>query len=540
MNLRLLSLFKNPLMRVNAFWAILSGIACAFAFPNIVYYRLNWQGSLLAWVAILPLFLIKETTVRRYVGWGFLSGCISFGLSIYWLGLMPALGPLAPGVWLILTLYLALYPAVFLGLTEWFVQHDLPRWSMTPALWVLLEFVRNYFVSGFPWVGLGYAHYQTPWLMHLVPFSGVWGLTFLTLLVNVLLFEFIQWLKPIHPKQIIPTLILVFHVSGMVLITSAILAGGWLESQRLRTIPDLSQTRVAALQGNVDQNRAWDNLYRRSTLDRFYSLAARSVAQKAELIIWPESSFPGIFNWDHELANEVKKWSRQWQISQAVASDTVDLSDVGNYRYYNSILWLNSNGMVTGKSSKIHLVPFGEYIPFKKTLLFFIQKLVPRYENGEFTPGQQRIPLLWRLRGRIIPVGGLICFESIFPQYASDLVGKGCQLLLVVTYDTWFGTTAAPAQHALFSAFRAAETDRYVVRTAATGISCVFDPTGHLLGMLPLNQADTLVHTVGLRDTTSFYVQWGPWFAWLCLIWIGIWLVWCFIRQPLKSVSKNI
>ncbi len=532
--------FSSEWLR-QGFLALAGGLMCACAFPNPFGIHLTWPGGFLAFFSLIPLALIHATSLARYAGWGFFFGFIYFGVSLVWLAVMPALGPLGPGVWLILTAYLACYPAVFMLLYHLMLRRGLPAWGIAPALWVALEYIRNYMVSGFPWVALGYAHHQNPYLMALVPFGGVWGLSFLSVFINFGLVaglrrflvksggeDKVTIARPILWGQGLVTLFLVL----------ALILGGYLEQRRLHAVQDQAQITVAALQGNIDQNQPWDGPYRRTTLDRFHALGNGAIAQNAELLIWPESSFPGIFNWDHTLANEVKLWSRQWNTQQIVASDTVDIIERGEYRYFNSMLWINLEGMVTGRISKMHLVPFGEYIPFKRTLLFFIRKMVPRYENGEFTPGTQRIPLVGRFAGHPAAVGGLICFESIFPQYASELVQQGSQLLVVVTYDAWFGATAAPAQHAIFSAFRAAETNRYLVRTAATGISCVYDPYGRLLGFLPLNHADILVKRLGLRTTLTRYVQWGPWVAWLCLAWTLLGLAW-IARRPRPIHTKT-
>ncbi|NTV52815.1 MAG: apolipoprotein N-acyltransferase, partial [Candidatus Firestonebacteria bacterium] len=312
------------------------------------------------------------------------------------------------------------------------------------------------------------------------------------------------------------------------------------EHRRLLGVPDKAKVNIAALQGNIDQNQPWDEHYRRSTLNRFFELGSQARALNAELLIWPESAFPGIFNWDQSLANEVRSWSRTWHVDQIVSADTVGLGATqGDYRYFNSMLWLNPEGTVTGRFSKIHLVPFGEYIPFQRTLLFFVRKLVPRYENGMFTPGEKRLPLIWNRPGGDSKVGGLICFESIFPQYAAELTRQGSELLVVVTYDAWFGVTAAPAQHALFSALRAAETNRYVIHNAATGVSCAFDPYGRLLGLIPLNTPGVLQKQLGLRSTQTFFVRWGLWLPWFSVLWVAVLAMFVFRFSEIQKLHSE-
>jgi apolipoprotein N-acyltransferase len=495
-----------------------SGLLCALAFPNPFYIGLSWWGGFLAFAGLVPLFCLNTETWKQAAGWGFAFGLVYFGLSLLWMAQMSALGPLAPGVWLLLAAYLSVFPSAFLALGHVFRQRGLPPGIWAPPLWVALEFSRNYALSGFPWGVLGLAHTRNPGMMALAPFMGVWGLSWITVLVNALLAACLPGNRGRQGGTVRGSL-LPWLLTGSVAV--AVVAGGWAEHRRLARIPDLATVAVAALQGNVDQNQPWDDAYRRSTLNRFYDLGNQAHNQKAELLIWPESSFPGIFNWDQTLANEVRTWSSQWHVDQIVSSDTVGWGPNGrDYQYFNTMLWLDPSGMVTGRFSKIHLVPFGEFIPFKGTLLFFIRKLVPRYENGEFTPGARREPLVWHRPGGETRVGGLICFESIFPDYAAELVRRGSELLVVVTYDAWFGVTAAPAQHAAFSALRAAETDRYVVHNAATGVSCAFAPSGRLLGLVPLNTAGVLLVRVGLRNTRTFFVRWGAGLPWGCVAWV--------------------
>jgi apolipoprotein N-acyltransferase len=523
----------NPLRYLTAIdWrrlglAVGSGWLCALAFPNPFYIQLSWWGGWFSCLGLVPLFYLAAENWKQAAGWGFCFGLAYFGVSVVWMAFMPAMAPVAPGVWLLLTIYLAIYTAAFMGITQILSRRGLPLWSTAPALWVALEYLRNYALSGFPWAVLGAAHYRNPWLMSLASFSGVWGLSWLTVLCNAILFAL---LLPRNAKNRMggdnPLGGRLLHILAAAVVALTIVTGGWLEHRRLANIPDKVAVKVAALQGNINQNQEWNETYRRSTLNRFFELGSQALAQKAELLIWPESAFPGIFNWDQTLAGEVRSWSRSWQVDQIVSADTIGLgTKAGEYQYFNTMLWLDPQGTVTGSFSKIHLVPFGEFIPFKHTLLFFVRKLVPRYENGEFTPGASREPLVWHRTGGDTRVGGLICFESIFPQYAAELVRKGSELLVVVTYDAWFGTTAAPAQHAIFSALRAAETDRYVMQTAATGISCAFGPTGQLLDQVPLNTAGVLLAKVGLRTTQTFFVRWGSWLPWWCVMWILLLLI---------------
>jgi apolipoprotein N-acyltransferase len=189
-------------------------------------------------------------------------------------------------------------------------------------------------------------------------------------------------------------------------------------------------------------------------------------------------------------------------------------------------------------TSKVHLVPFGEYLPFKSLLLKFFQKVVARYGTGDFSPGPGRTPLTYAGPEGAMRFGVLICFESLFPQYAAELARRGSEFLTVITLDAWFGTTAAPAQHAIFSAFRAAENGRWLVRAAATGISAVYDPTGRRVAEQPLHTRGALAWTVRGRQALTTYSRWGAWWVWVCLG-LCIWHA-CAFRKKVQESPMSV
>lgn len=433
---------------------------------------------------------------------------------------MEAMGAMAPVAWALLAGYLSLYPACFLHLYHKLLRSGVPAWSAAPALWVGLEFLRHGLFSGFPWAFMGYSQYSLCW-MRLLPVTGIWGVSAVAVLINVGMLALLRRLHLLPPDDVQPV-----PQSGSTetirkisagLLGLAVLVLGILEMRRVLDSPGGERIRVAALQGNVDQNQTWNRTYQQHTLERFRALLSEAGNAGARLAVWPETAFPGIFNTEKYLAGVVSEWSRILKISQLVGSDTVEaVKPGGEVGYFNSVLLLDENGRTCGQTSKIHLVPFGEYVPYKDSWFFYINKVVQRYGGAGFTPGMRRVLLPWKIGTDTVLLGALICFESIFSDYAADLCRNGSQLLVMVTYDTWFGETAAPAQHAVFSAFRAAETGRYLLRSAATGISCAFDPTGRCLGSVPLNRSGALTVEVRPRTERTFYVRWGNWFAWLC------------------------
>jgi len=514
------------LLKRNLVLTLLAAVIGVLAFPNPWVHHLRWQGGVLAFFTLVPLLAVREPRGgASYWRWGYLYGVVYYGLSILWMSAMPALGILAPWIWLLLTAYLALYPAAFLAGYRVLLQKGVPSWAAAPAWWLSLEYLRYYVLSGFPWADLGTAQYHNRLMLALAPCAGVWGLTWATVFINAAVYRLGVRLSPdFGGQEVVRPPLPRPHggIPGRSLLWTGIavilLLGAGYEKIQLRRDPGSAPVRVAALQGDIDQDQVWDETYRARTLGVYRDLIAEASQRRAELVVWPESAFPGIFNWDYGLAQEVSSWSRRWRVAQLVGSDTVEATAAGTFRYFNSLIVIGGDGRVAGSSSKRHLVPFGEYVPFRDSLLFFLRKVVDRYGAGNFTPGAKRQVLRVGLSGRSLKFGSLICFESLFPQYARELVLQGGQFLVVVTNDTWFGATAAPAQHAMFSALRAAETGRYLVRAAATGVSCIFGPDGVSLGLVPVNARAALVANIRPRTALTLYTRFGPWLPWLMLI----------------------
>ncbi len=531
----------------NLFLSVFGGLLAGLAFPNGLFIGMNYLGGVLAYVCLIPLLAIREDRgMQASCRWGFIYGFIYFGLAIIWMANMKAMHPLGPLAWLGLTGYLALYPAVFLLLYHFLLKGGVPAWWAAAPLWVGLEFIRNYGLSGFPWVCLGYAHHQSAGLMALVPVTGVWGLSLITVLANSAGFYMLKRFFPglagqesISPNNVpLRRFTIKWRLIAIGLLLLLITGGAVYERNKLRRYPGSAPVRVAALQGNIDQDQVWDQEYRSTTLDRYHELINQAADQGARIVIWPETAFPGIFNRDGNQADYVRRWSQAWGIYQLLGSDKVEPGDRGNYRYFNSVILLEPTGKVGQVTSKVHLVPFGEYIPFKQSIFYLLHKVVKRYVGEGFTPGRERRLLACASKGEKVLFGALICFESIFPGYAAKLSRRGAEILVVITNDKWFGMTAAPAQHAIFSALRAAETGRYLVRVAACGISGIYDPRGNLIKSLPLNQAGILVEDVRPRTTLTSYTVYGDWLPWLCLMILAGEFMACIIRRK-KTLTIN-
>jgi len=532
----------------NGILCIIGGLLAAFSFPNPLCIDLNWHGGFLSFFSLIPLLAVREPSGPKYSWrWGFLYGFLYFGISIIWMAGMKSMSPLGPLAWFLLTAYLAFYPALFLWAYHILLARGVPAWSAAMTLWISLEFLRNYFISGFPWVVFGYAHYQNPLLMAIAPVTGVWGLSLITVFINTVLYIALAKQIPclqgqeimINKDEVNPIPRPLFRWVVWTLLLIFILCGAIYENVQLKRFPGSEPIQVGVLQGNIDQDQIWDQQYINKTFAVYSELVQQAVLSGARLLVWPETAFPGIFNLDYQQAEVVREWSRQWNVTQLVGSDEVKTSEYEGYEYFNSILLLNTEGKLQGRTSKLHLVPFGEYVPYKNSVFFFIHKIVKRYGGAGFTPGKERSVLKWREGGRVIPAGALICFESLFPRYTVQLCRLGGEFLVVITNDTWFGKSAAPAQHAIFSALRAAETGRYLLRAATTGISVIYNPQGRRLGFVALNKKGQLVKAIRPRQHLTLYTRFGNWICWICLFMLCLDFLPLLREQFLRRINRS-
>jgi len=229
-----------------------------------------------------------------------------------------------------------------------------------------------------------------------------------------------------------------------------------------------------------------------------------------DLIVWPETALPFYFLHDDALTEQMVELVRGCKAHFLVGSPSFQTGGRGT-RYYNSSYLIDPSGNVLGKYDKVHLVPYGEYVPLKR-FLPFLGKLVEAV--GDFEPGKQGQVL--SLNGK--KIGVLICFEVIFPELARAMCRNGAQLLVTITNDAWFGTSSAPYQHLSMVVFRAVETHLAVARAANTGISAYIDPVGRVLDATPLFEEAVRVRHLHIMDQETFYARYGDLFAIACIL----------------------
>jgi apolipoprotein N-acyltransferase len=273
--------------------------------------------------------------------------------------------------------------------------------------------------------------------------------------------------------------------------------------------------RTAVVQGNIAQDDKWDPALRDEIIGRYVSMTRQAVEQGATFVIWPESSLPVFFE-DDLRGHVVRRLARETGATLLIGSDQLErprpdaAPDAPDNRLYNAAFLINPDGSVGGVYRKMHLVPFGEYVPLQR-LLFFVGPIVEAVSN--FTPGER--PVLLPVGGRL--VSNAICYEVIYGSLIRRFVLDGSELLTTITNDAWYGWSSAAYQHWDQAAMRAIENGRYLARAANTGVSGFVDPYGRVVQKSKLFEQTVLVGDVRLIRTRTLYTRAGDLVAWLSL-----------------------
>lgn len=484
--------------------SILAGLLLALAYPRPDF-------NALAWVALVPLCLCLH---ERPFWSGFAAGIGFFGLVLYWLNIvMVTFGHLHPLLSFFCYLILVAYLSLFFAVATWgtaFLQRRLKLSSALtfPILWVALEYLRAHALTGFPWALWGYS--QQSWLQVIqsVDLLGVYGISYLLALVNITIALVIGALRE---HRIVPRIAVTFAI----LLFAANLLYGYFALQNNPAQRD--RTLVTTLvQGNIDQSIKWDPTFIHETVDRYRDLSLAAAREfKSELIVWPESATPFYFQDQSPLREEVRQVAVNSQAALIFGSPAYEKREDGRWHFLNSAFLLGAKGETLGRGDKVHLVPFGEYVPLKN-IFPFVNKLVEGI--GDFSAGSIQPMQMGATR-----IGLLVCYEGIFPELARAYVNQGSDLLVNVTNDAWYGYSSAPFQHLAMARFRAIENRIWLVRAANTGISAFVDPTGRIGGATPIFVTLSTTAKVGLGSRPTLYRTIGDAvpiaFLLLCAFW---------------------
>ena len=484
-------------MRRRALLAGLSGVLLALAMPG------PNLGPLAA-VALVPLLhALHGPSPKAGFRIGFCGGVVFFGVLLHWLytiwefasvGIIPA--------YLVLVAYLALYWGIFGWGVAW-LSRRLGPWGLAPAaasLWTLLEWVRAQGPFGFPWGQAADALYQIPSAIQVASLTGIWGVSFLVVLVNALFAQ--GWVRRQWQAPVTALVIVGFT-----------LGGGWLaipptaasdEGHGVRIVQPSIPQRVRSDAGQLGEFR---RIYR--------ELMGNIDTSGSDLTVLPESILPTYVLEDSDVRDELTDWAQRHD--QTLLFGTYRRSEGTTY---NSSVAVSPDGTLGDIYDKHHLVPFStEYFPGKPLLRRLgTFKLIPVGDRlGLIDPGRGHRPLQTEM-GRVATP---ICFESIFPRIIRTFARNGAELIVVVTNDAWFKTSWALPQHFSKAVFRAVETRLDVVQAANSGISGIVDGHGRIQIRSTIDERTVLGGTVRSHDRETLYTRWGDWWIGLCALYLG-------------------
>ena len=483
----------------------------------------------LAWFCLVPMLASlvrpgldgKPIWSRREALWcGLSSGIIAGGFRVYWiaetLGLYGGLGIIeAVSTTCLLILYIALYPMLFVGICHRAICHTrgnrafiLP-W-LVAATWSLFDWVQTWMISGFPWALLGTSQYDQPWVASLAALLGTNGITFFIVAVNTAIAQVVLGQQRNQRRS-----------GALCLLVSMLLIVSWSAYHRQALTVDQptgDALRIGIVQGNVGQDIKWNSGWKQATMQHYVSLTQKLKEDTGDLdlILWPETALPFRFDDDAHSTyrTAIAELAQELTTPLLIGSLGTSRAD-GQPGLYNRSFLFDEQGQLVATGDKVHLVPFGEYLPLA-WLFGYMRQLTA--QSGAFDPGQEHsvLPLASQR------LGLFVCYESIFPTITRELVQKGAGVLINTTNDAWFGTTAAPYQHFAMVVMRAIETGRPVVRAANTGISGAIDADGRNLRATTLGSTDALVVQVKPRQSITPYARFGDIiFLLSAAIWVG-------------------
>ncbi len=529
---------------------LLSSLLQVLIFPLPGVYILSWVAFAPLIVALLRARPVGALQIAGTVNLqaakpaqafllAYVSGILWYAGTCYWIyNTMHQYGglstPLALLALFLFCLYLGLYHGLFgllLSLLTRPGRDNRLALVAAPFLWVAVELART-LVTGFPWNLLGTAQVDNLSLTRISTWTGVYGISFEIMLVNVALAA--AFLVPKKNRN--------------TLLVASLAAAAVLQAGRLVGAPALPTDRTALLlQENLPVDTNWSRDSFERTLRELSDLSVKSATygspslpdskpHSVDLIVWPESPAPFYTNDPlfRDAVSDAARESHSWVVTGAIGSTPASHSATSASQVFNSAALISPSGDWTARYDKVHLVPFGEYLPFPR-LFAFAGGLTK--EVGEFTAGNSREPL----DAGGTRLGIFVCYESVFPGEVRQFADHGAQVLVNLSNDGWYGDSGAYAQHVNQTRMRAIENDRWLLSATNTGVTASIDPYGRIVSRLPRKERAALLAPYALTSVTTFYTRHGDWFAWLCaIISIGALLTrFVIFRAPGKKAETS-
>ncbi len=501
--------------------ALFSSVLQILVFPNVNLYFLCWIALAPLLYALLlgrggegELFDSEGRSLRPFTLWqgfviGWASGILWYLGTCYWIyPVMNGYGHLAAPVAALITAGYCIIMGTHHGVFGLLVVLMARRSSagnrrpllLAPVFWVAIELARDRII-GVPWNLLGGSQIDNIPFARMAQVAGVYGLSFAVMLVNCALVAALLLRGQRRKNLLISTL------AAAIALQIGVFA---------KPAPFTVTHQAVLLQENVPllDQQEWTPRYFDQTISELVKLSVEALPRQPDnnpgLIIWPETPAP-FFIADPRLQRWLVAMAQDRNSYLVIGSLGETQEANGRQQLLNSALVMDPHGNIVGRYDKIHLVPFGEYVPFQN-LLFFANKLTR--EVGDFARGSQR---------KVFDLGGthagiFICYESVFPEEVREFTANGAQVLINISDDLWYGETGAPAQHLQMARMRAVENHRWILLATNNGTTASIDPLGRVVRQAPRNVRTALVASFAPQNESTFYSRNGDVFAWVCVI----------------------
>lgn len=472
----------------------------------LLYPPFNFH--LLAWVCLVPLLIaVSGKHPLHAFKCGVVAGFMYFGGVMPWLiNVLSEYGHMSKLLSFLLMTVLIAYLAIYIGLFAWsaaYFKLSADWVIVSPFIFVALEYLRGHLLTGYPWALLAHSQHLNPAVIQIASITGVYGVTFILVLVNSAIAHYLLSREDarLSSKLLVGALLI-----AVINTTWGYWEAGSIESAGGKTF------KATVIQGNIDQGIKWDIDHREEVLAKYFLLTQKEALKKPDLIVWPETAVPFYYARDIEPTLRLRALAKENSVPLLFGGlGLVPNVSKKTYDVTNRAFLLKPGG---GEEhyDKMHLVPFGEYVPLR-WLLFFVDKITDAVQ-GDILAGKSAEPL--SLNG--LSLGVQICYEIIFAEPSRAFVRNGASVIINITNDAWFGHTAASAQHMMSLPFRAVENRVPIIRAANTGVSGFVTASGSFTKTTPLFETVAVSDEVTIPPVKeTLYRRFGDLFAFLCI-----------------------
>lgn len=500
-------------------------IAIVGAFAGYPNPWVHFPPLALLFPAALGLMAFRAGSAAQAFRWSLLTGTLAHTACLYWVA-----GPVAQygGLpwWLALPCPLAVslvmgsYSAVF----GWALHRAARRLSpsllclFAGLLWAALEQTGSWLFSGFPWFTLSVSFAPWPLFIQTASMVGAYGLSGLLV---ILVTSFLLWNTA--------------RSSRVIALGLCLLIVGFGAYRMAGFAPSGPEKQIALVQGNIDQSQKWEAAYQLETVRKYLNLSRKALAEgetrhqrrpATDLLIWPETSMPFYFQDAGVFGTQVREFVETTNVPLILGAPAYRETTDFEFNFFNRAFLLTPGIDAPQWYDKVHLVPFGEYVPLNDWLP--LEKLASG--AGDFHPGTRLHPL----EARGMRLGLLICYEAIFPELTQKRVSNGADVLVNISNDAWFGRSSAPFQHLAQTRMRAVEQCRWIARSTNTGISAFIDPLGRLVASTPLFSDEVLTWTVKPVHVTTFFHDAYRWLYNGIYAMAGLFLAWVILGPAVR------